>query len=165
MAISPYRTSNDPFDRIFDSLLGTANGGGTRGGSLMRAPETDVVETEKEIRVTTEMPGLRPEDIEVDVENNVLTIRGEKREERTEGEAQGKYHLSERRYGVFTRSFVLPRDVSSDQIQANFEHGVLTVRIPKSERAQRRRIQVDGVQQGGSTQVGGGGQQQEGEAA
>lgn len=153
MAISPYRTSNDPFDRIFDSFLGNVSGG-SRGGSLMRAPETDVIETEKEIRVVTEMPGLRPENIEVDVENNVLTIRGEKREERQE-EDEGKYHLSERRYGVFTRSFVLPRDVDSEQIQANFEHGVLTVRIPKSERAQRRRIQVGGQQQA-STQVGGG---------
>jgi len=152
MAISPYRTSNDPFDRIFDSLLGTT-AGGSRGGSLMRAPETDVVETEKEIRVSTEMPGLRPEDIEVDVENNVLTLRGEKREERKEDEP-GKYHLSERRYGVFTRSFVLPRDVDSEQIQASFEHGVLTVRIPKSEKAQRRRIQVGGMQ--GASQVGGG---------
>lgn len=144
MAITPYRTSNDPFDRLFDSLWG-ASGGGNRGGSLMRAPETDVVETEKEIRVVTEMPGLKPDDVEVDVENNVLTIRGEKREERTEGEAGGKYHLAERRYGTFARSFVLPRDVDAERIEAAFEHGVLTVRIPKSERAQRRRIQVGGA--------------------
>ncbi|MEW5931632.1 MAG: Hsp20/alpha crystallin family protein [Gemmatimonadota bacterium] len=144
MAITPYRTSNDPFDRLFDSLWG-ASGGGSRGGSLMRAPETDVVETEKEIRVVTEMPGLKPDDVEVDVENNVLTIRGEKREERTEGEAGGKYHLAERRYGTFARSFVLPRDVDAERIEAAFEHGVLTVRIPKSERAQRRRIQVGGA--------------------
>jgi HSP20 family protein len=143
MAVTPYRTSNDPFDRLFDSLWG-ASGGGNRGGSLMRAPETDVVETEKEIRVVTEMPGLKPDDVEVDVENNVLTIRGEKREERTEGEAGGKYHLAERRYGTFARSFVLPRDVDAERIEAGFEHGVLTVRIPKSERAQRRRIQVGG---------------------
>lgn len=144
MAITPYRTSNDPFDRLFDSLWG-ASGGGNRGGSLMRAPETDVVETEKEIRVVTEMPGLKPDDVEVDVENNVLTIRGEKREERTEGEAGGKYHLAERRYGTFARSFVLPRDVDAERIEAAFEHGVLTVRVPKSERAQRRRIQVGGT--------------------
>lgn len=142
MAITPYRTTNDPFDRLFDNLWG-ASGGGSRGGSLMRAPETDVIETEKEIRVVTEMPGLRPDDIEVDVENNVLTIRGEKREERNAGEA-GKYHLAERRYGTFSRSFVLPRDVESESIEAAFDHGVLTVRIPKSERVQRRRIQVAG---------------------
>ena len=156
MAITPFHTGNDPFDRLFDSFLG-ASGGGARGGSLMRAPETDVVETEKEIRVVTEMPGLRPEDIDVDVENNVLTIRGEKREERSEGEEGGKYHLAERRWGTFARSFVLPRDVDSERIEAGFENGVLTVRIPKSERAQRRRIQVGGTggQQEG-TDVGNG---------
>ncbi len=142
MSMTPYRTNSDPFDRLFDSLWG-ASGGGSRGGSLMRAPETDVVETEKEIRVVTEMPGLKPDDVEVDVENNVLTIRGEKREERSEGEG-GKYHLAERRYGTFARSFVLPRDVDADRIEAAFDQGVLTVRIPKSERAQRRRIQVGG---------------------
>lgn len=149
MAIAPFRSSNDPFERLFDSMLG-ASGGGTRGGgSLMRAPETDVIETEKEIRVVTEMPGLRSEDIEVDVEHNVLTIRGEKREERAEGEQGGKYHLAERRYGTFARSFVLPRDVDAERIEAGFDNGVLTVRIPKSERAQRRRIQVGGQQEGG----------------
>nr|ANY58115.1 Amidohydrolase [uncultured bacterium] len=143
MAVTaPYRTSGDPLDRFFDTVLGA---GGARGGSLMRAPETDVVETEREIRVATEMPGLRQEDIEVDVENNVLTIRGEKREERSEGE-QGKYHLAERRYGTFARSFVLPRDVDAERIEAAFENGVLTVRIPKSEKTQRRRIQVGGQQ-------------------
>jgi HSP20 family protein len=158
MAITPYRSSNGPFDRLFDSLW-DASGGGSRGGSLMRAPETDVVETEKEIRVVTEMPGLKPDDIEVDVENNVLTIRGEKREERTEGEEGGRYHLAERRYGTFARSFVLPSDVDAERIDASFDHGVLTVRIPKSERAQRRRIQVgsSGAEADrGRVEVGGG---------
>ena len=158
MAITPYRTSNDPFDRLFDSLWG-ASGGGNRGGSLVGAPETDVMETEREIRVVTEMPGLKPDDVEVDVENNVLTIRGEKREERTEGEG-GKYHLAERRYGTFARSFVLPRDVDADRIEASFEHGVLTVRIPKSERAQRRRIQVGGAGNQEQAGVGVGGNSQ-----
>ena len=143
MALYPTRYS-DPIDQIF----GTVFGNGARaanGGSLMRAPDTDVIETEREIRVVTEMPGLRRENIEVDVENNVLTIRGEKREERMEGE-QGRFHLAERRYGTFTRSFVLPRDVDPEQIQADFQDGVLTVAIPKSERVRRRRIQVGGMQ-------------------
>lgn len=135
MALYPTR-STLPLDPILDSFFGR-----TGGGALMRAPETDVIETEREIRVITEMPGLRREDIEVDVENNVLTLRGEKREQRTEGE-EGKFHLSERRYGTFTRSFILPRDVDADQIQAAFEDGVLRVTIPKSERARRRRIEV-----------------------
>jgi HSP20 family protein len=144
MAITP--TTNrwsqaDPFG-LLDQVFG---GTGSRtGGNLMRAPETDVVETEREIRVHVEMPGLKRENIEVDVENNVLTIRGEKREERTEGQ-EGRYHLAERRYGTFARSFVLPRDVDAEGIQAAFEDGVLTVRIPKSEKARRRKIDVGGT--------------------
>ena len=146
------RLPTDPFG-LLDSFFGQA---GTRStGNLMRAPETDVIETEREIRVITEMPGLRSENIEVDVENNVLTIRGEKREERTEGQ-EGKYHLAERRYGTFTRSFVLPRDVDAENINASFDNGVLTVVIPKSERARRRRIEVGG--NAGTQQVSTGGQ-------
>jgi HSP20 family protein len=152
MAIVPFRPSNDPLDRIFDSLLGTM-GGSTHGGSLMRAPDTDVVETEDEIRVSSEMPGLHPDDIEIDVENNVLTLRAEKNEERTEGEEGGRYHLAERRFGVFSRSFVLPRDVDPDNIQADFRDGVLTVHIPKSEKSRRRRISIAGEGQDTGTQL------------
>ena len=143
MALYPTRY-NDPIDQLFGTVFGNGARNG-QGGALMRAPDTDVIETEREIRVVTEMPGLKRDNIEVDVENNVLTIRGEKREERTEGE-QGRFHLAERRYGTFTRSFVLPRDVDPDQIQADFEDGVLTVAIPKSERVRRRRIQLGGMQ-------------------
>jgi len=155
MAISPTynRLSTDPFG-LLDQVFG-GQGGARSAGNLMRAPETDVVETEREIRVIVEMPGLKRDNIEVDVENNVLTIRGEKKEERTEGE-QGKWHLAERRYGTFARSFVLPRDVDADNIQARFEDGVLSVSIPKSERARRRRIDVGGNQ--GAQQVGTGGE-------
>jgi HSP20 family protein len=151
MAISPAynRVSGDPFG-LLDQLL--ANGSRS-GGNLMRAPETDVVESEREIRVQVEMPGLKRENIEVDVENNVLTIRGEKREERTEGQ-EGRYHLAERRYGTFARSFVLPRDVDAERIQASFEDGVLCVTIPKSEKARRRKIDVGAAN--GAAEVGSG---------
>ena len=162
MAIAPTfnRVAGDPF-AVFDQFL---NGGARSAGALMRAPETDVVETEREIRVHVEMPGLKRDHIEVDVENNVLTIRGEKREERTEGK-EGRYHLAERRYGTFARSFVLPRDVDPENIQAAFEDGVLTVRIPKSEKARRRKIDVGGTpnaQVTGSTTENGTSQPQNG---
>jgi HSP20 family protein len=144
MALYPTTTRYaEPFDQLFDTFFGNA-GRAANGNSLMRAPETDVVETEREIRVVTEMPGLKRE-------NNVLTIRGEKREQRTEGE-QGRWHLAERRYGTFTRSFVLPRDVDADNIQAAFNDGVLTVTVPKSEKARRRRIQIGG--EAGQQQLG-----------
>jgi HSP20 family protein len=151
MALYPTTTRYaEPFDQLFDTFFGNA-GRTANGNSLMRAPETDVIETEREIRVVTEMPGLKRENIELDVENNVLTIRGEKREQRTEGE-QGRWHLAERRYGTFTRSFVLPRDVDAEKIQAAFNDGVLTVTIPKSEKARRRRIEIGG--EAGQQQLG-----------
>lgn len=144
MAITPYRPSMDLFRSLTDDLLGTSGWGGRMAGSdLLRAPEADVMETTDEIRVLVELPGMRAEDVEVDLENNILTISGEKQEERREGDRESRWHLSERRYGRFSRSFVLPRDVEPDSIQARFENGVLSVTVPKSERARPRRIQID----------------------
>jgi HSP20 family protein len=141
MAITPYR-SGDSFERLFDALMGA--GGYTSGGGMMRAPATDVVENEHEIRVITELPGMSADHLDIYLENNVLTIRGEKREERQEGGEGETFHLTERRYGQFSRSFILPRDVDSEAIEARFDNGVLTVRVPKSERARRRRIEIGG---------------------
>jgi len=115
----------------------------------MRMPETDVTESESEIRVSTEIPGLRPEDIRVELENNVLTIAGEKKDEREEHQEEGRFHLAERRWGEFTRSFVLPREVKGDQIHADYNNGVLTISIPKAESARRRRIDVSSADRGG----------------
>ena len=151
MAVTQYRPSTDLFS-LFDQMFGPT--GSARQGGLLRAPEADVVETENQIRGTLEMPGMRSEDISLDLENNVLTISGQKREERTEGDEKHTWHLAERRYGQFSRSFVLPRDVDSESIQANFENGVLTVSIPKSEKARRRRIEIGGGG-GASGQLGG----------
>lgn len=141
MAIAPYRASTDLFRPLFEDLFASAGDGG-RLGNLMRAPLADVIESEAEIRVVVEMPGLSADNIEIDIENNVLTISGEKAEERSETDEKNTWHLNERRYGHFSRSFVLPRDVDQEGIQAGFENGILTVRVPKSERARRRRINV-----------------------
>lgn len=141
MAITQYRPSGDLFAPFFEDFLGRPYTG-SRMPNLLRAPEADVMETEREIQVHLEMPGMKPEEIDIGLENNILTISGEKRQERTEGDEKNTWHLSERRYGQFSRSFVLPRDVEADQIQASFEDGVLRVVIPKSERARRRKIDV-----------------------
>ena len=81
---------------------------------------------------------------------------GEKRQERSEDDERNRWHLSERRYGRFSRSFVLPRDVESDRIEARFEHGVLRVTVPKSEKARRRRIEIQGEDGGRRLDVGNG---------
>jgi HSP20 family protein len=138
MAITRYQPSTDLFRSLFDDMV-TPFG---RMGSSMRVPDTDVVERENEIQVVCELPGLRREEVELSLENNVLTISGEKHEERERGAESDTYHLSERRWGRFSRSFVLPREVDQDRINAHFENGVLAVSIPKSEKARRRRIEI-----------------------
>lgn len=109
-------------------------------------PAVDVTETAGELLLTAELPGLGRDDVELEVENNVLTIRGEKAEVRTEGEDAPKYHLWERRYGSFQRSFTLPRTVKPEEIEAEFDSGVLHVRLPKAPEAQTRRISIRSVE-------------------
>jgi HSP20 family protein len=87
---------------------------------------------------------MQAEDVDLSLEDNVLTISGEKQVEREEGSETDTYHMSERRWGRFSRTFVLPREVEQERIEANFENGVLTVTIPKSEKARRRRIEIRG---------------------
>jgi len=145
MAITRYQPSTDLFRSLFDDLV-TPFG---RMGSSMRVPDTDVVEAENEIQVVCELPGLKRDEVELSLENNVLTISGEKHEAKEERSTGETYHLSERRWGRFSRSFVLPREVDQDRINASFENGVLTVSIPKSEKARRRRIEIASQDEGG----------------
>lgn len=102
----------------------------------------DVLETDNELRFTIDVPGLDPDQIDVTVENNVLTVSGERTWEHEEGKQEGDYHLFERRYGRFERSFALPQRVNAEGIQATCDHGVLTIVLPKLEEARPRRIQV-----------------------
>jgi HSP20 family protein len=153
MAIIPYRPTTDILRSFFDMPgIGSEWGGPMAGMDLLRAPSADVMETENEIRVLVELPGMSPDDVELNLENNVLTISGEKREERREEDRENRWHLSERRYGRFSRSFVLPRDVEQERIAAQFENGVLSVSIPKSDKAKPRRIEIRGGN--GQKQVG-----------
>jgi len=100
----------------------------------------DVMETENDYTVKASIPGLNPDDVEVTLTNNVLTIRGEvKREEELE---HRQIHLQERLYGHFVRSLTFPAPVQDDQIQASYENGVLTLHVPKSEQAKPKRITV-----------------------
>jgi HSP20 family protein len=153
MARTPYRPRTDLFNPLLDELFRSVSGSSQRMGGLLRAPEADVVERENEIRVTIELPGLNADEIQLDLENNVLTISGEKREERQE--ENETWHLSERRYGAFSRTFVLPRDVDSEGIQARYEEGVLTITVPKSEKTRRRRIEVRDGRGGQGVEAGG----------
>ena len=122
-------------DRLFEDTFG---GDSRRSGW---APAVDIREDNKEIALEIELPGIKPSDVEVVAENGVLTIRGEKQSGSTEG-SEGRYHVVERSYGSFTRSFQLPTGVDETRIEAEFADGLLTVRIPKAALAQPRRIEI-----------------------
>ena len=101
----------------------------------------DIKENDNEIRLELELAGLKPEDVEIIAENGALTIRGEKRSERREGD-ENRYQVIERTYGTFMRTFQLPQGVDEDQVKADFENGVLTIHIPKAALPQPKRIRI-----------------------
>jgi HSP20 family protein len=103
-------------------------------------PAVDVFEDADAIRIVAEVPGVSPEDVKISHEDNVLTIQGTKQQV-AEKETE-RVHRYERTYGVFERSFTLPATVDVNAIKANYEHGVLTVTLPKVEKARPRQIQV-----------------------
>jgi HSP20 family protein len=123
-----------PFSRWFDEAAQNA------AGERMLAPPLDVAENEHGFTVTTELPGLAKADVQIQFENGVLTISGEKKQaEETSG---ATWHRVERRYGAFHRSITLPRGAAGESAKATFENGLLTVAIPKREELKPRSIQI-----------------------
>ena len=125
-------------DRLFEDTFG--RGDGMTGWT----PAVDVGETDKELRLEVELPGINPNEVELTAENGVLTIRGEKRSERKEGDDESRYHMVERSYGSFMRSFQLPQGLDESKIEAKYTNGILSVHIPKAALPQPRRIQIAG---------------------
>jgi HSP20 family protein len=112
-----------------------------RAGGWGLTPAIDLVEKDERFEITAELPGMEENSVEVKVAGNMLTIRGEKREEKEEKDKQ--YHLSERRYGSFQRTFQIPAGVDVDGIDASFAKGVLTVSLPKSPEARRAEKKIE----------------------
>jgi len=107
-------------------------------GEMM--PAFDISEADDHFVVKADLPGIDPKNLDISLTGNVLTIRGEKKEEREE--KNERYYTLERQFGSFTRSFMLPADVKEDGIEASYKGGVLRVNIPKSERAKQKKIPV-----------------------
>jgi HSP20 family protein len=106
-------------------------------------PPVDILETaEGEVVVKAELPEIKREDIKITVENNILTIEGERKAEGNKD--TDRYHRVERSYGAFRRSFTLPANVDAGKVQANYRDGVLTVSLPRREETRPRQIQVNG---------------------
>ncbi|MGK7311757.1 MAG: Hsp20/alpha crystallin family protein [Candidatus Longimicrobiales bacterium M2_2A_002] len=121
--------------RELDSVFG-----GVSGSNDLWSPPVDVEETGDELILTAELPGMKHEDIDIELEDGVLTIQGEKKEERKDEGTQGL--LYERRWGSFTRKFTLPRAVDANNINASYENGILTIHVPKAEEAKGRKIEI-----------------------
>jgi len=103
-------------------------------------PAVDIFEDKDAVKIVVELPGVKPEDVKLSLENNLLTIRGEKKQEAEE--RNERVHRYERSYGSFERAFVLPSTVDGEKISAEYRDGVLTVTVPKAERARPREIPV-----------------------
>lgn len=140
---SPFRDFGWPFGRLFDELLGERWVPWTPATTMGRwTPALDLHENDNAYVVTVELPGAKREDIHVEVHENVLTIRGEKRSERES--SSEKRHYVERCYGSFSRAFTLPAGADTDRIQATFKDGVLTVEIPKTEQKKPKQVDIKG---------------------
>jgi HSP20 family protein len=150
LSLMPWRTKdlaerkvNDPFaamrqemDKIFSQFGSGLEMAPFEKSALAEwSPRINVSETEKEIQVTAELPGIEEKDVEVTLDNGVLLIKGEKKAEKEE--KNKNYHRVERSYGSFMRSFALPHEVEDDKAEAAFKNGVLTVKLPKTFEAQQ----------------------------
>jgi HSP20 family protein len=128
-------------NRLFDSFFGRRDGAAANGfGSRRWIPPMDVVETEDNLVLRADLPGLDRDDIEIEVKERILTISGERKaqhEEKREG-----FHRVERSFGRFSRALELPKGIESDNIEAGFERGVLEVRMPKPAERKPTRIEI-----------------------
>ncbi|MBX6370221.1 MAG: Hsp20/alpha crystallin family protein [Rhodospirillales bacterium] len=134
--LSPFASLQREMDRLFSDFS-------RRFGEPFAEesfPKLDICETDSEIKVTAELPGIDEKDIDVTLRDDVLTIKGEKKAEREEKEEN--YHLVERSYGSFSRSVRLPSGLDANKVKATMDKGVLTVTMPKPPTAQPKKIEI-----------------------
>ena len=136
----PFREMEDVFDRYSKALSWSRLGGSEimTGGDW--APRVDIAETEKEFIIKAEVPEVKKEEVKISVDNGILSIRGERKQEKEE--KGKKFHRVERYYGSFTRSFTLPDNVDETKIEASFKDGMLNIQIPKSEKSKPKAIDI-----------------------
>ncbi len=130
---------SDRLDRMVSEFMGSRLGFGLRLPQAWAFP-ADVVETAEGVRVTIEVPGFDPDDLNVTVDSGTLHVSGERRAE--QDVERPRYRMTERQFGRFERSFLLPEGVDPDAVQATYEHGVLTIDVPRKEHARPRRVKI-----------------------
>lgn len=140
-SLTPFEEFTTDMERMFDSLLGrTARGVMRATGADKFQPHLDIVENPNDYVVSVDLPGVKPEDVKVEMEDGRLTISGN-RETLTEDNSKN-VHRIERSKGSFHRMISLPREIDADKIDAKYEHGVLHVTLPKTAEKQPRKIEV-----------------------
>lgn len=125
-------------DRMFEDFFGKEPNAGE--SSLSWYPSVDIKETKDEFVLMAEVPGMSKDDIKINISENTLTIKGEKKEEKKEDDHN--YHRVERRYGTFQRSFTLPTQIKGDKVKAAYKDGVLTITMPKKEEVKPKEIPI-----------------------
>src|SRR6266513_5286845 len=138
-------TLSDRIQRVLNETLGGLDWQYRDSAAASWVPPVDIFEEAGAIRIAAEIPGVSPSDIKISLEGNLLTIHGTKQQEAEE--KTERVHRYERTYGTFERSFTLPATVDARNIKASYEHGVLTVTLPKAEKAKPRQIEVQGASQ------------------
>jgi HSP20 family protein len=128
-------------NRMFNEFFGGGNGETAGTGLGTWTPAVDIHETDDSFVIKAELPGVSKDDVSIDVHQNTLTLRGQRKHEAEV--KQDKYHREERTYGSFQRSFVLPTVVDQEKVQATFKDGVLELHLPKSEAAKPKRIAIN----------------------
>ena len=138
--IRDFSVLQNQMNRLFEDAMGTWLGESNGTGNTNWVPLADIYENDNDLIAKVELPGVDPNRVDVRVENNVLTIRGERPFDQKV--AQENYHRLERSFGTFSRSFALPTTIDADKIHAEYRDGILNLRLPKSERAKPKRIQI-----------------------
>jgi HSP20 family protein len=135
MKFPSFSIFKDEMNKLFDNFL--EKGGSSRANWL---PLMDISETNENLIIKAEVPGVESKDIDISITGNTLTIKGEKKSEKEE--KNKNYHFVERKYGAFSRSVTLPVSVKTDQIKAEYKNGILEISLPKIEKSQVKKIPV-----------------------
>ena len=133
-------TLRDRMDRLFNETFGRGWGGEEGLSTSVWTPPVDVFETPESIVLKADLPDVNKDEVDVSIENNTLTLKGERKLEKETKEKN--FYRMERSYGTFSRSFTLPPNVAADRVEASFENGVLTLTLPKREESKPKQIKV-----------------------
>lgn len=133
------RTRDSVFDDLFNELYSLPTSFLSKSGVDL-SPRIDISETDAAYKIEAELPGINQKEIDVKIDNNILTIKGKKEDIKEEKEKN--YHLRERYYGAFQRSISLPNNIEPEKIKASFENGVLNISVPKNDKRTPKKIEI-----------------------